>query len=118
MSQLHGTLGMLALVAALLFALAAALVAWLDRGGDAWIARLRLALEAILVVQVLIGLVLFLAGARPSEWLHFVYGLGILAAIPLATSFASDAPPRARSGVLAVAGVVVLLLAWRLLSTG
>jgi hypothetical protein len=115
---LHATLGVLILAAGVLFALAAGSVAWLGRGGDVWVARLRLVLEFVLVVQVVIGAAVFLTGARPTEWLHLVYGVAILAAIPLATTFASEAPPRARSGVLAVAGVVILLLAWRLLSTG
>lgn len=118
MGQLHATIGFLILLAGLLFAVAGAIVAWLGHGGDVWIARLRLWLEAVLVVQVVIGALVFLTGARPTEWLHLVYGVVILAVIPLATTFASDAPPRARSGVLAVAGVVILLLAWRLLSTG
>jgi hypothetical protein len=118
LTGLHGTLGFLILVAGLLFALVGGITAWLGRGGDAWVVRLRLVLEGILVVQVLVGAVVFISGARPTEWLHFVYGVAILAVIPLATTFASEAPPRARSGVLAVAGVVILLLAWRLLSTG
>jgi hypothetical protein len=118
LADLHGTLGFLILVAALLFVLVAAITAWLGRGGDAWIARLRLVFEAILLVQVVVGAIVFLTGARPTEWLHLVYGIAILAVIPLATTFASEAPPRSRSGVLAVAGLVILLLAWRLLSTG
>ncbi len=73
---------------------------------------------ASLVVQVLVGVLLYVGGSRPLEPLHLLYGVAILAVLPLASSFAADAPPRPRSGVRAVAGLMVVLLAWRLLSTG
>ncbi len=118
MAQWHATLGMVVVTAALLFTLSAAIIAWLDRGGHDWIVRLRWAVEALLVIQVGIGALTYVAGSRPGEWLHLVYGIVILAVLPLASTFASEAPPRARSWVLAVGGLVIVLLAWRLLSTG
>jgi hypothetical protein len=118
MTQWHATIGIAVMAVALLFALVAGLTAWLDRGGHGWILRLRLGVEALLLVQVALGALLYVAGGRPGELLHLVYGIAILGVLPLATTFASDAPPRSRSWVLAVAGLVILLLAWRLLSTG
>jgi heme A synthase len=118
MTQWHATLGIAVAGVALLFVLVAAVTAWLDRGGHAQIMRLRLGVQALLAVQVVLGGLLYLTGARPGEVLHLVYGIAILGVLPLATTFASDAPPRARSWVLAVAGLLILLLAWRLLSTG
>jgi hypothetical protein len=118
MSQWHATLGIAVAGVALLFVLVAGITAWLDRGGHAQIVRLRLGVQALLAVQVVLGALLYLTGARPAEVLHLVYGVAILGVLPLATTFASDAPPRARSWVLAVAGLLILLLAWRLLSTG
>ena len=70
------------------------------------------------VLQVIIGLVVMIGGESPADGLHLLYGVGLVAVVPLALSFASDAPRRARSGVLVVAGLVALLLAWRLLVTG
>lgn len=118
MTHWHATLGIVVVGVALLFALIAGATAWLDRGGHAQIVRLRLGVQVLLVIQAVLGVVLYLTGNRPGEVLHLVYGVAILGVLPLATTFASDAPPRARSWVLAVAGLLILLLAWRLLSTG
>jgi heme A synthase len=118
MVQLHATLGIVVMAAALLFVVLAAASAWLLQRGYAQIDRLRLIMEGLLIVQVVVGAIVFISGSRPGEWLHLVYGIAILAALPLAASFASEAPPRPRTGVFAVGGLVILLLAWRLLSTG
>lgn len=117
MTQLHGLIGMVAFFGAMLFVAIAAVMTRLSRG-HVWLDRLVRLFEALLVVQVAIGALVYLSGVRPAEGIHLLYGLVILAALPLASSFASDAPPRPRSAVLTVGGLVVLLLAWRLLSTG
>jgi heme A synthase len=117
MQPLHASLGPIVGVAALVFAIVAGISAWLDRW-HGLVRRLSLALGALLVLQVVLGVVVFLTGSRPSEGLHVLYGIVVLAVLPLASSFAAEAPPRPYSGVLAVGGLVVLLLAWRLLATG
>jgi heme A synthase len=117
MQPLHALLGSVAMAVAALFAIGAAVAAWLDRG-HRLVRRAGLAVSAVLVIEVLVGAVLYLGGARPAEGLHLLYGLVILAVLPFASSFASEAPPRSYTGALAVGGLVILLLAWRLLSTG
>jgi len=47
-----------------------------------------------------------------------LYGVLVAGVLPLANVFSSEAPAKARSGVLAVAGVVTLGLLWRLVRTG
>lgn len=117
MLQLHSALALPVLVVALAFALSAALATWLDRG-HAWLLRARWVLGAGLIAQVVLGAIVYLGGSRPAEPLHLLYGLAILAVLPLASTFAAEAPPRARSGVMLLAGLVALLLVWRLMSTG
>ena len=117
MQPLHASLGPIVAIAGLAFAIVAGVSAWLDR----WhlvVRRLAPVLGGLLVLQVALGAIVLLSGARPSEGLHLLYGIVILAVLPLAASFAAEAPPRPYSGVLAVGGLVVLLLAWRLLATG
>lgn len=117
MQPLHALLGSVVMAVTALFAVGAGVAAWLDRG-HGLVRRAGLAIAAILVLQVLVGVVLYLGGTRPAEGLHLLYGVVILAVLPFASSFASEAPPRSYSGALAVGGLVILLLAWRLLSTG
>lgn len=117
MAALHGTVGLVVLVVLALFAIIAAGAAWLDRW-PALILSLRWVVGALLVAQVALGALVYLSGARPSDGLHLLYGLAILAVLPVASSFAADAPSRSRSGVMAAAGLIGVLLAWRLLSTG
>ncbi len=88
------------------------------RGGASWLDRLRTVVLAVVGVQAAIGAVTYLGGARPAEPLHLVYGLAALAVLPLAGTFAAEAPPRPRAWVLVVALGVLLVLAWRLASTG
>jgi heme A synthase len=117
MQSLHAQLASGVVAGAALLVVSAGLAAWLDRG-HAWIRRAALVMMALLVGEVLVGGIVYLGGGRPGEALHLLYGIAVLAVLPIASTFAADAPRRAYSGVLAVAAAVVLLLAWRLLSTG
>lgn len=117
MQPLHAALGSIVMAAAVLFGIGAGTAAWLDRGHVA-VRRAALVLGALLVVQLALGALVYAVGSRPDDGLHLLYGVAILAVLPLASTFASDAPPRSHSAVLAVAAIVILLLAWRLLSTG
>lgn len=117
MSDIHATAGMLTLVATALFLLSAAIAAALDR----WHEGARILAGVVLggiVVQSGIGLAVMIGGEEPQEGLHLLYGVALVAVIPLALTFASEAPRRTRSAVLAVAGTAAVLLAWRLLTTG
>lgn len=88
------------------------------RGGAAWVERIRVAVLVAVGAEAAIGAVTYLTGARPNEPLHVVYGLVVLGVLPLANSFASEAPPRPRAWVIAAALGVMLILFWRLASTG
>lgn len=75
-------------------------------------------LVGLLAAQIILGGFLYVQGRRPAEPLHYLYAVVALAAIPAARSLALDAPARSRAGVMAVAGIVVAALVWRLFATG
>jgi len=112
----HGLGASVVLGGALLFAIGSALLAW--RGASAWVDRARIALIALVAVEAALGAIAWLGGDRPREALHYLYGVAALAVLPLAATFSSEAPPRPRAAVMAVAGLVLTVLAWRLASTG
>jgi hypothetical protein len=116
LAQLHGIGATAVLVAIVAIGVLAALIAL--RGGSPWTDRLRVVLTVIIGLQVAIGALAYLTGERPAEWLHLLYGVAALAILPLAASFASEAPPQDRAWVLVAACATLLLLAWRLASTG
>ena len=116
MAQLHSISATLVLGAVVLAGLAASVIAM--RGGSHWTDRLRIGLTLVIGLQVLLGIVLFVSGARPTESLHLLYGLAALALLPLAGTFGSEAPPRPRAWILAAACLILLAIAWRLASTG
>ena len=119
MAEVHAVAGWVVLAVVACFLIVSIVLARL-REGDRLdrLDRAGRALTALLVVQVALGLLTFLSGRRPSEPLHFLYGAAVVGVLPLASSFASEAPPRARSAVMAVACVIVLGLVWRVFATG
>ena len=116
MAQLHSIGASVVLGGLVVTGLAATLIA--IRGGSSWTDRLRIGLTVLIGLQVLGGVVLFASGARPRESLHLLYGLAALGIVPLAATFASEAPPRPRAWVLATACLILVVVAWRLASTG
>jgi 4-amino-4-deoxy-L-arabinose transferase-like glycosyltransferase len=116
MAQLHSIGASIVLGALAVTGLGATLIA--TRGGSRWTDRLRIGLTVVIGLQVVSGVVLFAAGARPRESLHLLYGLAALAMLPLAATFASEAPPRPRAWVLAGACLILVVVGWRLASTG
>jgi hypothetical protein len=76
------------------------------------------ALVVLLAVEILIGGLVYVQGRRPTEPLHFLYAVVALGALPAARGFASEAPPRSRAGVMALAGVLLCTMIWRLFATG
>lgn len=83
-----------------------------------WLDLVWKAAHGWLVAQVIVGAILLFGGDRPAEVLHFVYAAAALGALPLASAFAAEAPPRARAAVLALASLITAFLAWRLTATG
>ena len=116
MTQLH-SLGASIVLGALLVTMTLATLAAV-RAGSPWVDRLRIGLSLIIGLQALTGVLLLLAGVRPHETLHLLYGAAALAILPLTGTFASEAPPRPRAWVLVGACLVLLVIAWRLASTG
>ncbi|MGH2429845.1 MAG: hypothetical protein ACRDGV_13375 [Candidatus Limnocylindria bacterium] len=107
-----------ALVAALIgFGLLAVVCAVLQRV-PAWLGWLRVALVIALAAQAVAGLALFAGGARPAEWLHWVYGAVAVGSLVLADSVSEEAPSRPRAASYAAGSLVSLLMVWRLASTG
>lgn len=117
MTGLHVIGSVISLVAAGMLVAGAGLAALFDRGHDA-IRPLAVLMIGVFVLQSLLGLAVLVGGTSPSETLHLLYAAGLVAVVPLAQTFAAEAPDRARSGVFAVAGLVALALAWRLFATG
>src|SRR5205809_5143789 len=84
MTAVHAALGG---VMALLFAAAGGLGAWrwwrVEPSDGFW--RLLRAAQVVMVLEAALGGVLLLVGERPSDDLHYVYGL-----LPLAVSFVAE----------------------------
>lgn len=117
MAAFHGVSALIALAAGALLTVGGGLAALLD-GGHELVRKLAIGAVAVFAAPAALGLVLLVQGDEPDDGLHLLYGAALVAVVPLATAFASDAPPRARSSVLAAAGLTALLVGWRLFATG
>ncbi len=75
---------------------------------------------AMALIQGIIGGILFLTGARPPDELHYVYGLLVFLAVPLALIYRSGKPEHIRRDllILAFASLVVAAAAVRAALTG
>ena len=99
------------------FALAALALIGLG-GAKPWFELARRVLTWLVLLQVGLGALLFATGDRPAEGIHVLYGALVAGVLPLAHGFSSEAPAKARAGVLAIAAVVTFGLLWRLVDTG
>jgi heme A synthase len=70
------------------------------------------------IVQALVGGVLWLSGARPADQLHYVYGLIVLAAVPVAFTYTDNKSVRRDMIIFTVAALVVVAAAVRAFMTG
>jgi heme A synthase len=90
-----------------------------QRRGIDRIMRILLAITAGLgILQGLIGGVMWLLGCRPHDNLHYVYGLLVLAAVPVAFTYADNKSARRDMLVLTIAALVVVAAAVRAFMTG
>lgn len=117
MAELHDAGGWIAVGVTACFTLAALAFAWFIEPRQ-WLESLRKGVTVALAVQVMLGVLTYAGGFRPKESLHVVYGVVALLVLPAAGAFASEAPPRARSGTLGLGGAVTLVVLWRLFATG
>ena len=73
---------------------------------------------AAVAVQGVAGISLLLAGQRPAQGLHVMYGPLTLVSLPLTLLFTRGTAPRREAWTLSAGFVVALLLAFRAVSTG
>jgi hypothetical protein len=70
------------------------------------------------IVQAILGGILFLAGCRPNNMLHLVYGLIAFIGIPVAYTYASEDMSKRDMLILAFAAFAITAAAWRAFDTG
>jgi hypothetical protein len=70
------------------------------------------------VLQAIFGGLLFLQGKHPAEGLHFVYGLIVLGAIPVAYVYSDQKQVRRHIVIMSIAVLAVVGAAIRALATG
>lgn len=73
--------------------------------------------EALFIVQGLLGATLFLGGRRPHDELHWLYGVLLVLILPIATTYTSGREDRRQSLVYGIAGLFMVGLAIRALTT-
>lgn len=93
-----------------------------NREPGSWYWNLLGVVQAILGVQVVVGVILFLAGGRPQSngpsWLHYVYGALFPAGILVLAHRYARRHPGVEVIVFGVASLVVFGLTFRALQTG
>lgn len=77
-----------------------------------------LMMAGLTAVQGLVGLGLFVAGQRPTELLHIVYGFFAVLFLPGAYLWAQGASKRREAVILAAAAWIVAIAYFRGISTG
>lgn len=117
MTGLHGATALAVVAALSAMALAAAILAVLDRESRMleWARRGALGL---LVAEAAVGLATAARGGGPSEGIHWLYGFVILGVLLIPGSVPPELAPRARSGALALGSAIAAALAWRLWASG
>lgn len=73
-----------------------------------WFRRLLWVTAGIGIVQAIVGGILFIGGGHPKDSLHFVYGLIVLGAIPVAYVY-SDQKEVRRDIIIMVIAVVAFI---------
>jgi hypothetical protein len=117
MQAVHRSLAIVVLVVAAAFTMGALGAAW--RGGSRpWLEWARRTVVALIGLEAVAGAILYGTGHRPQESLHLLYGVAALVALPFASYFAAEAPPRPRAAVLAFAGILTLGILFRSFVTG
>jgi hypothetical protein len=116
MGQIHADTSWLVVGVTAVFTVIAAVCARI--GPRPWIDWALRAVAAVVGLQVLLGLLAYASGSRPRTGLHLLYAVAALVVLPLAKRFSSEAPPAPRAAVLAIGGVLMLMIVWRLFATG
>ena len=74
--------------------------------------------EAVIAVQAVLGIGLALAGHRPHDNLHFIYGPAVLLSLPVAYLIGTRTDERGEHLALLGGCVAVVLLSLRAIQTG
>ncbi len=74
--------------------------------------------EALFILQGLVGVLMFASGRRPHDNLHWLYGVLLVIVLPIATSYVSGRDPRREPLVYGIAGLFMVGLTIRALTTG
>jgi hypothetical protein len=91
---------------------------WRRAAGD-WFWRWLTAAQVIAILQSLIGLILVIAGRRPTTWLHYVYGFGPLVIFAIGHALAREDTFRGKPWApFALASFISFGLSLRALTTG
>ena len=86
-------------------------------GGGDWFWRWLVAAQTVAIVQALIGVILLIAGRRPTTALHYVYGFGPLVVFAIAHVLGRE--ERTRPWIpFAMASFISFGLSLRALTTG
>ena len=118
LARLHTFPGLVLVAGLAVLALMAGALALLDRPPMPWLDFARRAILGIIVAEAAIGLVLTLRGSEPEEWIHWLYGGIIIAALLLPATLVTNGTARSRSAALAGAAALAAVLAWRLWGSG
>ena len=119
MSELHEVVGYL-IVGSFTVGWLFGVFLWISRrqAGD-WFWRWLTVAQVVAIAQALLGGILFLAGGRPTTWLHYVYGFGPLVIFAIAHLLARDEAFRAKPWApFALASFIAFGLSLRALTTG
>ncbi|HEX8941361.1 MAG TPA: hypothetical protein VF763_14495 [Candidatus Limnocylindrales bacterium] len=90
----------------------------LDRPVQRWTDRCLLAAEAGLLIALLSGPLLLVAGHQPADPLHFLYAGVALLALPIARAVGGQGRPRRRAGSVLIGCLVLAGVLLRLFQTG
>jgi hypothetical protein len=118
LARLHTFPGLVMVAGLAVLAVMAAVLAILDRPPMPWFDFARRVLLGIIVAEAAIGLVLALRGSEPDEWIHWLYGGILIAALLLPATLVTNGSARSRSAALAAAAALGAVLAWRLWGSG
>ena len=119
MSELHRYVGCL-VVGTFSIGWLFGIVLWVTRrqAGE-WFWRWLVAAQILAVAQAIAGIVLLVMGRRPTDWLHYVYGLGPIAILAIGHLLAREEAFRSRPWIpFALASFICFGLSLRALMTG
>ncbi len=74
--------------------------------------------EALFLLQGLVGVLMFASGRRPHDNLHWLYGVLLVIVLPIAATYTSGRDPRREPLVYGIAGLFMVGLTIRALTTG